>query len=50
VSLPLVITEMPDRVVWLPMNSPGSAVNAQLGVGAGSVVRIEAAMRTGEAS
>ena len=39
--LPLEITDMPDRVVWLPMNSPGSAVYAQLGAAAGDVVRIE---------
>ena len=31
VSLPLVVTEMPDGVVWLPLNSPGSAVHEQLG-------------------
>ncbi len=41
VTLPVEITEMPDRVVWLPMNSPGSAVYAQLAVTAGAVVRIE---------
>jgi NADH-quinone oxidoreductase subunit G len=41
ISLPLEITEMPDRVVWLPMNSPGSAVHAQLATTAGAVVRIE---------
>jgi NADH-quinone oxidoreductase subunit G len=41
ISLPLEITEMPDRVVWLPMNSPGSAVHAQLGTAVGSIVRIE---------
>ncbi|MBS9533694.1 NADH-quinone oxidoreductase subunit G [Mycobacterium sp. M1] len=41
VTLPLVITEMPDRVVWLPMNSAGSAVHRELGATAGSVVRIE---------
>jgi NADH-quinone oxidoreductase subunit G len=41
ISLPLEITEMPDRVVWLPMNSPGSAVHAQLATTAGTVVRIE---------
>jgi NADH-quinone oxidoreductase subunit G len=41
ISLPLEITEMPDRVVWLPMNSPGSAVYAQLATTAGAVVRIE---------
>lgn len=41
ISLPLVITEMPDRVVWLPMNSAGSALHRELGVTAGAVVRIE---------
>ena len=42
VSLPLAVTEMPDQVVWLPLNSPGSAVHRQLGVTTGAVVRIEA--------
>jgi NADH-quinone oxidoreductase subunit G len=41
ISLPLVITEMPDGVVWLPLNSPGSAVHEQLGVTVGAVVRID---------
>ncbi len=41
VSLPLLITDMPERVVWLPMNSPGSAVYSQLGAGNGDIVRIE---------
>ncbi|OMC02576.1 NADH-quinone oxidoreductase subunit G [Mycolicibacterium fortuitum] len=40
VTLPLSVTEMPDRVVWLPANSPGSAVHRQLGVTAGAVVSI----------
>ena len=31
---------MDDRVVWLPLNSPGSAVYQQLGVTAGAVVSI----------
>ena len=31
ITLPLEITDMPDRVVWLPLNSPGIAVHAQLG-------------------
>ena len=26
ITLPLVITDMPDGTVWLPLNSPGSAV------------------------
>jgi NADH-quinone oxidoreductase subunit G len=41
ITLPLVVTDMPDRVVWLPLNSPGSAVHRQLGVTAGTVVGIE---------
>ena len=40
ITVPLVITEMPDRVVWLPMNSAGSAIHRQLGVTAGAVVSI----------
>ena len=42
VTLPLVVTEMPNQVVWLPLNSPGSAVHRQLGVTTGAVVHIEA--------
>ncbi|WP_433655257.1 NADH-quinone oxidoreductase subunit G [Nocardia sp. CA-128927] len=42
ITLPLVITDMPDRVVWLPLNSPGSAVHRSLAVTAGSIVRIQA--------
>ena len=40
ISLPLNVTDMPDRVVWLPLNSPGSAVHRQLGVTIGSIVQI----------
>ena len=40
ITLPLAITDMPDRVVWLPLNSPGSAVHRQLGVTPGAVVSI----------
>ncbi|MFZ2527306.1 MAG: NADH-quinone oxidoreductase subunit G [Rhodococcus sp. (in: high G+C Gram-positive bacteria)] len=40
VSLPLVLTDLPDRVVWLPLNSPGCAVHRQLGAGPGGLVRI----------
>ncbi len=42
ITLPLTITDMPDRVVWLPLNSPGSAVHRQLGVTIGSIVKIGA--------
>ncbi|WP_018217169.1 NADH-quinone oxidoreductase subunit G [Salinispora vitiensis] len=42
VTLPVVVTEMPDGVVWLPTNSPGSTLRRSLGVAAGAVVRISA--------
>ncbi|MCA4724939.1 MULTISPECIES: NADH-quinone oxidoreductase subunit G [Mycolicibacterium] len=41
ISAPLAVTDMPDRVVWLPLNSPGCSVHRQLGVGIGAVVDIE---------
>lgn len=41
IALPLAITDMPDRVVWLPLNSPGCAVHRKLGVTIGSIVNIE---------
>ncbi|MGB3372674.1 MAG: molybdopterin dinucleotide binding domain-containing protein, partial [Rhodococcus sp. (in: high G+C Gram-positive bacteria)] len=40
ITLPLTVTDLPDRVVWLPQRSPGSEVNAALGVGNGAIVRI----------
>jgi NADH-quinone oxidoreductase subunit G len=40
VTLPLEITDMADRVVWLPLNSPGSTVAATLRVSVGAVVDI----------
>jgi NADH-quinone oxidoreductase subunit G len=40
VTLPLAITGMPDRVVWLPLNSPGCRVHDQLGAAPGDVVAI----------
>jgi NADH-quinone oxidoreductase subunit G len=45
VVLPLSITDMPDRVVWLPLNSAGSAVHERLGVTAGAVVAVGRAAR-----
>ena len=42
ITLPLQITDMPDRVVWLPMNSPGSAIHQQLRTTEGATVTIEA--------
>jgi NADH-quinone oxidoreductase subunit G len=40
IRLPVVLTPMPDRVVWLPSKSPGSAVLRDLGAQAGSIVAI----------
>ncbi|MDH6242619.1 NADH-quinone oxidoreductase subunit G [Mycobacterium sp. OTB74] len=49
ITLPLNVTEMPDGVVWLPLNSPGSAVHQTLGVSQGDVVSIAADVRSDEA-
>ncbi|WP_123029661.1 NADH-quinone oxidoreductase subunit G [Mycolicibacterium stellerae] len=43
ITLPLAIVDLPDRVVWLPLNSTGSTVHEQLGVTAGALVAIGAA-------
>jgi len=43
VTVPLDVTEMADGVVWLPANSPGSAVRADLGAGHGSRVSLRRA-------
>ncbi len=43
VTVPLVVTAMADGVVWLPTNSPGSAVRADLGAGHGSSVTLRRA-------
>jgi NADH-quinone oxidoreductase subunit G len=40
VTVPVEITDMPDRVVWLPANSAGCAVLASLGAWHGSLVTI----------
>jgi NADH-quinone oxidoreductase subunit G len=42
VTLPLVVTPMADRVVWVPTNSPGSHVRTALGADHGSVVTLTA--------
>ncbi len=47
VSLPLVLADLPDRVVWLPTHSPGSHVREDLGVTSGDVVAIAAAPAPG---
>lgn len=38
--LPLLVTPMPDRVVWLPLNSVGDGVTADTGARPGDLVRI----------
>jgi NADH-quinone oxidoreductase subunit G len=42
ITLPVQLTAMPDRVVWLPMRAPGSEVRSQLGTAPGGVVRLSA--------
>ncbi|MCZ2524010.1 NADH-quinone oxidoreductase subunit G [Streptomyces sp. HB2AG] len=42
VRLPLEVTPMPDRVVWLPLRSTGRGAAAELGVLPGQVVRLTA--------
>ncbi len=44
ITLPLEITPMPQRVVWLPTNSPGSAVRRQLAADSGDIVKISVAL------
>ncbi|GAA3392360.1 NADH-quinone oxidoreductase subunit G [Streptomyces roseoviridis] len=39
-ELPLVVTDMPDRVVWLPLNSTDHGVLATTGARPGDLVRI----------
>jgi NADH-quinone oxidoreductase subunit G len=43
VTVPLLVTDMADGVVWLPTNSPGSAVRADLGTGHGGRVTLRRA-------
>ncbi|MEH6376835.1 molybdopterin dinucleotide binding domain-containing protein, partial [Streptomyces sp. KLMMK] len=42
VRLPLRVTAMPDRVVWLPLNSAGGGVAGDTGARPGELVRIGA--------
>jgi NADH-quinone oxidoreductase subunit G len=43
ITLPLAVSDLPDRVAWLPLNSGASAVHERLGVTSGAVVTIGAA-------
>ena len=45
ITLDLLITAMPDGVVWVPTRSAGSEVHRTLGVGAGAVVSLEGGSR-----
>ncbi|GGZ15822.1 NADH-quinone oxidoreductase subunit G [Streptomyces poonensis] len=49
VALPLQITDMPDRVVWLPLNSAGTGVASDTGALPGALVRIGPAALAPEA-
>jgi NADH-quinone oxidoreductase subunit G len=40
ITLPLEVSEMPDDVVWVPTNSPGSQVRADLAAGSGALVHL----------
>jgi NADH-quinone oxidoreductase subunit G len=42
VTLPAEIAELPDRVVWLPTNSPGSHVRRLLSADTGAIVSLAA--------
>ena len=42
-TVPLEVTDMAEGVVWLPTNSPGAAVRADLGAGHGSRVTLRRA-------
>ncbi|MFD2418450.1 NADH-quinone oxidoreductase subunit G [Amycolatopsis pigmentata] len=41
ITLPVEVADLPDNVVWLPANSPGSRVRETLGTGHGGVVSIK---------
>ena len=43
VTVPAVVTDMLDGVVWLPTNARGCAARATLGAGAATIVRIASA-------
>ena len=49
VTLPLAVTAMPDRVVWLPLNSVGGGVASDTGAAPGQVVKVAKAVKAGAA-
>jgi NADH-quinone oxidoreductase subunit G len=42
-TLPTVIADLPDRVVWVPTNSEGTGIRANLGAQPGDLVSLTAA-------
>ncbi len=44
VTVGVEIADLPDRVVWLPVNSAGCAVRRDLGAGHGSLVTVRSAV------
>jgi NADH-quinone oxidoreductase subunit G len=42
-SLPLVVTDLPDGVVWLPTNQSGHPVRAALRADSGAIVSVRRA-------
>ncbi|TCK20238.1 NADH-quinone oxidoreductase subunit G [Pseudonocardia endophytica] len=50
ITLQVALSDLPDGVVWLPTNSPGSHVRPTLGVGHGDLVGVSAAGSDGSAS
>jgi NADH-quinone oxidoreductase subunit G len=43
ITVPVEITDMPDRVVWLPAHSAGRGLRRELGAGHGSLVALRSA-------
>ncbi len=43
ITLPLMISDLPDRVVWVPQHSPGSAIAEQLATQPGGIVTLRRA-------
>jgi NADH-quinone oxidoreductase subunit G len=43
VTVPVEITDVPDRVVWLPANSTGRGLRRELGAGHGTLVTLRSA-------
>ncbi|MEP6851279.1 MAG: NADH-quinone oxidoreductase subunit G [bacterium] len=42
VVVPVMVADLPERVVWLPSNAPGCEVRRDLGAGAGDLVTVSA--------